>query len=771
MIMSATLRNITLSLLFVLFIVTLIGVPRFTAAQDIPPLPQDTPAGPMSAADCPSNTLFEPNGNGVGGTCRPEGSAVFQDTAITPGSCIAKQGVSVSGVLLCIWYGFTSLIGTVPAAIGVWVAGVAAILFDWVVTHTIVSFNTSIYTPEVRAGIETAWQAFRDLANIVIIGMFTFISIGMILGTQTFGGKKMVARILIIAVLINFSLLFTRLIIESSNFVAVQFHKAASLPSGTAQSISVGVTTSSGGASAPVGISGKLMEFMGITSFADTYNAILKFAQNQESGWFAILFGIFIGILMFAVAAVFLYASFILIARVIILLFLLMTAPLAFASFLLPGKISDNYGWGKWWQSLLKSAVLAPMLMIMLWVTVMMANAFKAKGGTLGDLVANPQSSLNISALFSYFIILGMLFASIRISSSFATKISGFNYAAMLPALAFGAAGRVVGAVTRNTVGRGFSAAAGAAESASKDPSKSLLSRRLYDFTAQNLKKGAAADYNPARFKIAGQGLGSEIQRVAGFKKLETLAGKELGGFDGVLKKRLEEVAKQAKRITPERTPQERAAEERRIRAEVDRERPDIAQQQATSAKQLQEATHQLSEAQKSQQKLAESFDNRLQELNTELQKATTSAAADRRDPAKDERVKELTGTIEREKSQHKADMNSQEERIKQAQVATDRARANIDNADRARKYLIDQKLPGTVADTAARIVNQRWTNILGAPAASDSLAKAARKQVREQTERDQLKKQLAELKKMDDKPTPDPAPTPRTPPASPPAH
>jgi CBS domain containing-hemolysin-like protein len=74
-------------------------------------------------------------------------------------------------------------------------------------------------------GLDVVWMAFRDLANILIIGIFVFIAISIILGLEQFGQKKLIARVLIIAILINFSLLFSKIIVDVSNLVAFQFYK------------------------------------------------------------------------------------------------------------------------------------------------------------------------------------------------------------------------------------------------------------------------------------------------------------------------------------------------------------------------------------------------------------------------------------------------------------------------------------------------------------------------------------------------------------------
>jgi len=346
-------------------------------------------------------------------------------------------------------------IGSILIWLTGWLLGTAGILFNWVIDYTIAQ---QMYT-SIQDGVNTGWSAFRDFSNIVIIGMFTFIAISMILGIESFGAKRMVARVLIIAVLINFSLLFTRIIIESSNFVARQFYNAASL-----QATPTGNVTGVSSGTAPVqsqfaaGISGRFAQLMGVASFGDSKDALWKISEKTDNGFIALLQGLLTATVFIAAALTFLYGAFLLIARAILFIFLLVVSALAFASYLIP-KWGDQY-WSMWWESLLRNAIFAPLLFLMLWATLEVGGALAVTGsqGSLGGLLADPAKAGNINALFSYLIILGMLYASIKFASSFSTKIAGFGTASLgtSAALVFGS--KIAGFAGRNLIGRGAAA-------------------------------------------------------------------------------------------------------------------------------------------------------------------------------------------------------------------------------------------------------------------------------------------------------------------------
>ncbi|MEK7132442.1 MAG: hypothetical protein AAB830_00125 [Patescibacteria group bacterium] len=371
--------------------------------------------------------------------------------------------ISCSGVLnfwstplSCLWRSLIAAVSSILITVAAWVLAVAGILFNWSVVNSIILFKASIFEP-IKDAINVGWTAFRDLSNIAIIGMFTFIAISIILGNKEYGKKRLIARVLVIAVLINFSLLFTKIIIDASNFTAAQFYAAttgqtirdALATSQTATNASTGLSLTSGGY-AQSGIAGAFVGFLGVTGAGDTFNAVREGADNMDSGWMALVHAIFAATFLLGAAIVLLYGSFLLISRAVLLIFLMLVSALAFASHLVP-KLSDGtYGWSAWWKSLLGNAVLAPILMVFLWITLQISAKLAEQGGTLGNLISGKASGADINSLFVYLIVLGLLFASFKLASKFSSTIGGFNYAQMATALPFAAASRLAAMGLRN---------------------------------------------------------------------------------------------------------------------------------------------------------------------------------------------------------------------------------------------------------------------------------------------------------------------------------
>src|SRR3989338_7906269 len=108
-------------------------------------------------------------------------------------------------------------------------------IFGWILAVTGLVLNKTGEITVIEMGakvggigtIEVGWKIFRDLANILIIFSLLYIGIITILNLKLGGYdvKKLLVSLIIAAVFINFSLFFTKVIIDSSNLLAVNFYE------------------------------------------------------------------------------------------------------------------------------------------------------------------------------------------------------------------------------------------------------------------------------------------------------------------------------------------------------------------------------------------------------------------------------------------------------------------------------------------------------------------------------------------------------------------
>src|SRR3989344_8901685 len=140
-----------------------------------------------------------------------------------PADCSSTTGYWTN-LPVCIVRASLAGIGSFFMWFGVKAVVLAGGLFELMLDYGIIKFGAML--KNIESGINDGWTALRDIANIIIIGLFVFIAVNIILGVKDFGDKKRVAHVLIVAVLINFSLLFTKVIIDASNFTAYQFYNS-----------------------------------------------------------------------------------------------------------------------------------------------------------------------------------------------------------------------------------------------------------------------------------------------------------------------------------------------------------------------------------------------------------------------------------------------------------------------------------------------------------------------------------------------------------------
>ncbi|MSU74510.1 hypothetical protein EXS57_01890, partial [Candidatus Kaiserbacteria bacterium] len=241
-------------------------------------------------------------------------------------------------------------------------------LFAWLLGAAMVTLNYAAYYTVVTMGafvknlsaIGLTWQILRDFGNIMLIFGFLAIGISTILNSEWYGGgKKMLPMLLVAAVFLNFSLFITEAIIDTGNLFATQFYKQ--INGGALPTTATLVPT---GSLANYGISAKIMSQLGLTALygeAAKTNANADKIFNGGNPW---IIG-FMGILLFIIAAFVMFSlAFILIARFIILIFLIILAPVGFAGLAVPQLAGTAK---KWWDELFKQTITAPILFLMLY--------------------------------------------------------------------------------------------------------------------------------------------------------------------------------------------------------------------------------------------------------------------------------------------------------------------------------------------------------------------------------------------------------------------
>ncbi len=292
--------------------------------------------------------------------------------------------------------------------------------FHFLATAAGTLMGVTMYYTVVRMGyyvhqlgaLQTAWELFRDLGNILIVFGFIAIGIATILDNATYGAKKALPKLLIVAVLLNFSLFFAEFVVDAGNVFATQFYASingGSLPA-SASTFSVSKEP----------ISGAVLTLLKTTGLYQKTTPALGSGKMIELALISIIMFIIMAFVFFAIAIM-------LISRFVVLLFLFIVSPIGFIG--LAGiPLISSYG-KKWWAALTNQTLLAPILFLfLLVVTKMIQSGFMQtlnKGTSAGAISSgNVTSMANI--LLSFSVVMGLLFTSLIVAKSLSGKAANF---------------------------------------------------------------------------------------------------------------------------------------------------------------------------------------------------------------------------------------------------------------------------------------------------------------------------------------------------------
>jgi hypothetical protein len=253
--------------------------------------------------------------------------------------------------------------------------------------------------------IPAAWAVVRDLSNLFFILILLYISIRLILGLGGHDVKQMIGKVVIIALLINFSMFFTQVVIDSSNILALIFYSK------------INVNTNVNGQPRPyqpsTGAAEKDISGAMYSSFDPTTRLDANFWTETEQNTDPITgvaaapsptvpVGIMVGVILIAVSIMifaawaFFWAGLAFLSRMIELWLLIIFSPFAFMSSTVPFLSSIEYiGWGAWFKRLLKVSFMAPIFMFFMYLIFLLlgANLFggmvtSTNGGMVQSLLA-----------------------------------------------------------------------------------------------------------------------------------------------------------------------------------------------------------------------------------------------------------------------------------------------------------------------------------------------------------------------------------------------
>jgi len=312
----------------------------------------------------------------------------------------------------------------------VWVGGT---LLDHAITSYVVGFGDQFRDTGLGFAVHELWTMVRDFFNLFFIFGLVYIGFKMILNSGDSKARHMLAGIVMAGLLVNFSLFFTKFIVDFSNVMATQLAGA--------------FTTTSGDYEAAASFANVL----GITSLFG-FGGPEGLDAVQKGGGFAYIFGTMVLylILGFVLAA----GGLLLMIRFVVLNIYMILSPVMFLGWVFPGMadLSQTY-----WKGFLKRAFFAPAYLMMLYFAYFVTHQFTVSTSreSFAELFVNADSAAkSFDTTIPFFIIIcGFLVAAILVAQKMGAE--GANLSVSLGKKMAGQAGRAAGSMTLGVAAAG----------------------------------------------------------------------------------------------------------------------------------------------------------------------------------------------------------------------------------------------------------------------------------------------------------------------------
>ncbi len=238
-----------------------------------------------------------------------------------------------------------------------------------------------------QAVAQIGWNTSRDFANLLFILFMVVIAFATILRTERYGAKQLLPKVIIIALLINFSMVICAIVIDFSNLTAEFFvNQTNAGGEGIAKVLvdSLNVAAALKPNNCDPSTYNKQRDdctllsdatarddcFNKITTAEDTCRSTLE--QKGKAPDLDLAGSIFVSmifgtIVLFIAMFTFFAGGLLLIIRIVFIWFLVILSPIVFICYIMPGL---RFLWEKWWKSFINWCIFAPAYAFFVWLAV-----------------------------------------------------------------------------------------------------------------------------------------------------------------------------------------------------------------------------------------------------------------------------------------------------------------------------------------------------------------------------------------------------------------
>lgn len=441
-------------------------------------------------------------------------------------------------------------------------------LMDFLLAYTLDSDSYSMGN-----FVGQGWKLVRDLTNILFIFVLVSIGIGTIVGSSKLGDKKLIGWVIIVALLINFSLFFTKVIIDAGNILGTVFYSSMGVKaSDTTSAITNNdLFASSNKKAISVAIVSK---FNPQTIFSKTNTFEINVPNpagvdeptntGTPPGWFTMI-SLILSVINIVTAYAFFVVGLLFIGRIVGLWMAMILSPLAFMSLAVPnymGFLFSEYKFSSWAEKVAKLSFSAPVFLFFMYVILSFLNQ-----GFLEQAISVSSEMTTVERFISIlvpFVIIMMLIlkakdVTVKMSDEIGKKFASWGESlgslAVGGALAIGTGGAAL--AMRGTLGRG-AAALSRSETLNNAKGKSgiagmtaRLALRGTDklskasFDARNTAAADALKSSPLKIDLKKNILGNAL--IGANEKDLGLFGNTNSGYTGLISRKQEDIEKEAR--------------------------------------------------------------------------------------------------------------------------------------------------------------------------------------------------------------------------------
>ncbi len=264
--------------------------------------------------------------------------------------------------------------------------GLLGTLMTWMIEA---SLNVYVVPGKAVEIVNIGWGVSRDLVNMVFILIAVFIGLATILRLQSYDVKKTLPLLIIMALLVNFSGVLVGTLVDISNLITYSFVKGLDVFSSSFSLLWENTK----------GLVGGLGAF-----FTSSLSDPNIYVQNVASPLGKIIttaaFFFILDIILFVIMLIFFL-------RIINLWIIVILAPIAFASYILP---STRGFWNGWWKNLIQWSIVGIPISFFLYLSSQIlrhqdgiSQAFGSGGGSwLANFIAQMMAPAVVIMLLMF---------------------------------------------------------------------------------------------------------------------------------------------------------------------------------------------------------------------------------------------------------------------------------------------------------------------------------------------------------------------------------